>query len=146
VMHILENKLHKDPIQTEIIDIVTPWIFPYLILYIGFIIWFVSLTPWSNYVLFFLLFVWWMTFYIRYKTHYILEKNRFMKKSWILYKKKKTILFKKLDYVHCYRNFLNFLTKNANIFIFTKWSGYADLKFSFIEKYGIFYNNTKKMN
>jgi hypothetical protein len=24
VMHILENKLHKDPIQTEIIDIVTP--------------------------------------------------------------------------------------------------------------------------
>jgi uncharacterized membrane protein YdbT with pleckstrin-like domain len=145
VFHVLENKLHKEPIWNQILDISSPWFVPYLVLYIVFVVSFVYLTPWSNYVLFFLLFVWWVLFYIRYKTHFILEKNRFIKKSGIIYKKKKSVLFKKLDYIHCYRNVLNFLTKNANIVIFTKWSWFPDLKFSFIERYWVFYNNSKKM-
>lgn len=70
---------------------------------------------------------------------YLLENSRVISLFWVIYKSKKSILYRKIDFVSKNKWFVNKLFWNGCISIFTKWSWAVDMNIKDISNYEEFY-------
>jgi len=56
-----------------------------------------------------------------------LEKSRVLYKSWIIYKKRHSILYNRFNFIDLKRWFLNKIFKNGSVNIYTLWSSWVDM-------------------
>ena len=125
----LDNILNWKEINTEklseakqdIVNTIIPMIlliFP--IIFIPLVIWFIKVKYW------------------------ILEKNRVLFWSWIIYKKRQTILYHRFNFIDLKRWFLNRIFKNGSVNIYTIWSSSVDMNIPNIDNYSEIYEKLKK--
>lgn len=107
--------------KQDIINTVLPMIlliFP--IIFIPLAIWFIKVKYWN------------------------FEKNRVLFGSWIIYKKRQTILYYRFNFIDLKRWFLNKIFKNGSVNIYTIWSSSVDMKIPNIDNYSEIYELLKK--
>ena len=107
--------------KQDIINTVLPMIlliFP--IIFIPLAIWFIKVKYWN------------------------FEKNRVLFGSWIIYKKRQTILYYRFNFIDLKRWFLNKIFKNGSVNIYTIWSSSVDMKIPDIDNYSEIYELLKK--
>ena len=125
----LDNILNWKEINTEklseakqdIVNTIIPMIlliFP--IIFIPLVIWFIKVKYW------------------------VLEKNRVLFWSWIIYKKRQTILYHRFNFIDLKRWFLNRIFKNGSVNIYTIWSNSVDMNIPNIDNYSEIYEKLKK--
>ncbi len=73
-----------------------------------------------------------------------LEKSRILYKSWIIYKKRQSILYHKFNFIDLKRWFLNKIFKNGSINIYTLWSSWIDMTIKNTKDYKKIYELLKK--
>ncbi len=71
--------------------------------------------------------IWITIWYIKSKK-YILENSRILSYWGIIYKTKRSILYSKFDFIEQNQWFINKIFGNWMVSIFTKWSGFSDMK------------------
>lgn len=84
-----------------------------------------------------------ITWYISTK-RYILEKDRAISEFGIIYRVRKTILYKKFNFIEKYQGFLGKIFKNGTLSIYTLWSSSRDMVLSDVDKYIEVYDLLKK--
>jgi membrane protein YdbS with pleckstrin-like domain len=139
-----KEEVEKESIATSKQDI---WnsIFVYIILLIIVSVWilFSGLAILLLLLIPFLIIIWLIIWSIKVK-FYDYQKDRILFSSWIIYKQKHSILYKKFNYVEFNKWFVNKIFKNWNIKIYTLWSWSIDLLIKDIPNYREVYNLFKK--
>lgn len=110
------SEAKQDIVNTIILMIL--FIFP--IIFIPLVIWFIKVQYW------------------------VLEKNRVLFWSWIIYKKRQTILYHRFNFIDLKRWFLNKIFKNGSVNIYTIWSSSVDMNIPNIDNYSEIYELLKK--
>ncbi len=77
-------------------------------------------------------------------TSYIIEPYRVLKKSGILYKKQKSIVFSKIDHINFEEGFLNKMFQNGTVTINTVGSSKPEMKVANTSNFRAFYDKLKK--
>jgi len=95
-------------------------LFFYLLIFIPLIIWIIKVKYW------------------------VIENDRILFGSGIIYKKRQTILYDKFNFIDSKRGFLNKIFKNGSVDIYTIWSSSIDMKISNIDNYWAIYKLLKK--
>jgi len=144
-----ETLLNKEEVEKESIASSTQdiWnsIFVYVIILITISVWisfsweliaFLVLIP--------LLIIIWVIIWSIKVRFYDYQKDRILFSSWIIYKQKHSILYKKFNYVEFNKWFVNKIFKNWNIKIYTLWSWSIDLLIKDIANYREVYELFKK--
>lgn len=87
--------------------------------------------------------VWITIWYIKSKK-YILENSRILSYWWIIYKAKRSVLYSKFDFIEQNQWVINKIFGNGMVSIFTKWSGFSDMKMIDIENHTQIYDILKE--
>ncbi len=126
---IIDNILNWEQINTEklaeskqdIINTIIPMILLIIpILFIPITIWFIKVKYW------------------------IFEKSRVVYGSWIIYKKRQSILYHRFNFIDLKRWFLNKMFKNGSVNVYTIWSSSVDMSIPNIDNYWEIYELLKK--
>ena len=72
------------------------------------------------------------------------ESDRVVYGSWIIYKKRQSILYYRFNFIDLKRKFLNKIFKNGSVNIYTIWSSSVDMKIPDIDNYSDIYELLKK--
>jgi len=75
--------------------------------------------------------------------YYNFEKDRVMFGSWIIYKKRHSILYRKFNFIDKNQGFVNKIFKNWNVWIYTLWSGNKEMWIKDIDNYAAIYDLLK---
>lgn len=84
--------------------------------------------PFSPVTLIFAPLVIWITIWYIKSKKYILENSRILSYWGIIYKAKRSILYSKFDFIEQNQWFINKIFGNWMVSVFTKWSGFSDMK------------------
>lgn len=82
-------------------------------------------------------------FWLR-RVHYIIEGDRIVKRSGVVYRKQTSILFTRLDYIKTGQDFLNKVFKNGNLYLYTSGSSKAELTLRNIPDHKSFYQELER--
>jgi len=74
---------------------------------------------------------------------WILEKERIIYSSWIIYKRKQSILYNRFNFIDLKRWFLNKIFKNGSVNIYTLWSSWVDMTIKNTKDYNKIYELLK---
>jgi len=85
-----------------------------------------------------------LTIWIIKVKYWVIENDRILFGSGIIYKKRQTILYDKFNFIDSKRGFLNKIFKNGSVDIYTIWSSSIDMKISNIDNYWAIYKLLKK--
>lgn len=75
---------------------------------------------------------------------YILERDRIVSEYGIIYRVRKTILYKKFNFIEKYQGFFGKIFKNGVLSIYTLWSASRDMVLSDVDKFTEIYELLKK--
>ncbi|MFT4261414.1 MAG: PH domain-containing protein [Candidatus Woesearchaeota archaeon] len=75
---------------------------------------------------------------------FVLEKYRVVKYRGVFYRKKKSVLYERIDHISKSEGLLNKVYSNGNIFVFTVGSSRPDLVFRSLPDYNSFYEKLEK--
>ncbi len=148
--NLMDNILNKKEIDTNIIwkskqDIINSIFFlSFLAIIIS--VW-ITLT-WAFIVLVPVLIIFWIfisliIWFIKVK-YWNFEENRVLYGSWIIYKKRQTILYNRFNFIDLKRWFYNKVFKNWTVNIYTIWSSWVDMKVPDSDNYTAIYDLLKK--
>ncbi len=76
--------------------------------------------------------------------YWYFEENRVLFGSWIIYKKRQSILYQRFNFVDLKKGLLNKIFQNGSINVYTIWSSSIDMKIPDIENYTEVYQLLKK--
>ena len=139
-----ESKIDSSVISTAKQDI---WnsIIGFIILGVMISIWVWSITLIASIavIIFFILIIWLIIWIIKVK-YYNFEKDRVLFSSWIIYKKKHTILYNRFNFIEKNQWFINKIFKNWTVKIYTLWSWSVEMLIKNIPNFKEIYDLLKK--
>jgi len=139
-----ESKIDSSVISTAKQDI---WnsIIGFIILGIIFSIWMwtINLIASIAVIIFFIIIIWLIVWIIKVK-YYNFEKDRVLFGSWIIYKKKHTILYNRFNFIEKNQGFINKIFKNWTVKIYTLWSWGVEMLIKDISNFKKIYELLKK--
>ena len=91
----------------------------------------------------FIIIIWYVVWTIKVK-YYNLEKDRVLFGSWIIYKKRQTILYTKFNFIEKNQWFVNKIFKNWIVKIYTLWSWSVEMLLKNIDNFKEIYELLKK--
>ncbi len=144
-----DNILNESKIDTNLLtkskqDV---WNSIFLISILAIIIWAVSLwidlIVWIALSIFFLIIIWLVIWIIKVK-YYNFEKDRVLFWSWIIYKRRQSILYSKFNFIEKNQGFINKIFKNGIVKIYTLWSWRVEMLLKDIDNFKDIYELLKK--
>jgi len=118
------------------------WIIILAIIIIVIVLW-VDLIAWITTLIFFLIIIWLIIWIIKVK-YYNFEKDRVLYSSWIIYKRRQSILYSKFNFIEKNQWFINKIFKNGIVKIYTLWSWRVEMLLKDIDNYKEIYELLKK--
>ncbi len=96
-------------------------------------------------ILFWIFVLWWIIWSIKVK-NYDFEKDRLVFASWIIYKRKHSILYKRFNFIDKQQWFVNKIFKNGSVWVYTLWSWSKELSIKNISNFRDIYELLKVDN
>ncbi len=89
-------------------------------------------------------FTWYITWLRAKRTSFFIEKDRLKMVKGILFRRKVTVLYQKINHINTNKGLLNKLLDNGNVTVFTTGSGSPELTIYNVEDYQRFYKGIEK--